>query len=51
MLRDLDRDGRPASEAKAEIGTHLHPWVTPPHAEPAGSRRPYRPGGIVRATA
>jgi hypothetical protein len=26
---------------KAEIGAHLHPWVTPPHAEPVTARNSY----------
>jgi hypothetical protein len=26
---------------KAEIGAHLHPWVTPPHAEPVTTRNSY----------
>ena len=26
---------------KAEIGAHLHPWVTPPHVEPVTTRNSY----------
>jgi hypothetical protein len=26
---------------KAEIGAHLHPWVTPPHVEPVTARNSY----------
>jgi len=26
---------------KAEIGAHLHPWVTPPHVEEVGTRNSY----------
>lgn len=26
---------------RAEIGAHLHPWVTPPHAEPVTTRNSY----------
>lgn len=28
-------------EGKAEIGTHLHPWVTPPHLEEVTTRNSY----------
>jgi len=34
-LRELAEDGR------AEIGAHLHPWVTPPYSEPVSSTNSY----------
>jgi len=37
---------------KAEIGAHLHPWVTPPHAEEVTTRNSYHcnlPPGLERA--
>jgi hypothetical protein len=30
-----------ADAGKAEIGTHLHPWVTPPHEEEVNARNSY----------
>ena len=35
FLRGLQRDGR------AEIGAHLHPWVSPPHEEEVNRRNSY----------
>ncbi len=35
FLRSLRDSG------KAEIGTHLHPWVTPPHSEEVNARNSY----------
>jgi hypothetical protein len=35
FLRGLKEAG------KAEIGAHLHPWVTPPHLEEVGTRNSY----------
>lgn len=35
FLRRLKEEGR------AEIGAHLHPWVTPPHEEKVGNRNSY----------
>lgn len=35
FLRGLKESG------KAEIGTHLHPWVTPPHDEQVNARNSY----------
>lgn len=35
LLRRLKEEGR------AEIGAHLHPWVTPPHAEKVSARNSY----------
>lgn len=35
FLRGLKEQGR------AEIGAHLHPWVTPPHLEPVSRRNSY----------
>ena len=35
FLRWLKEEGR------AEIGTHVHPWVTPPHVEEVGPRNSY----------
>jgi hypothetical protein len=29
-------------EGRAEIGAHLHPWVTPPHHETVGARNSYQ---------
>jgi hypothetical protein len=37
---------------KAEIGAHLHPWVTPPHVEEVTTRNSYHcnlPAGLERA--
>lgn len=42
LLRELHADG------KCEIGTHLHPWVSPPHDEPVNNRNSY-PGNLPRA--
>lgn len=36
FLRELREEG------KAEIGAHLHPWVTPPHEEPVNERNSYQ---------
>jgi hypothetical protein len=33
--------GRLKAEGKAEIGAHLHPWVTPPHVEEVTTRNSY----------
>lgn len=41
-----------ASAGKAEIGAHLHPWVTPPHAEEVTTRNSYHcnlPPALERA--
>src|SRR5688500_1073001 len=35
FLRALKESG------KAEIGAHLHPWVTPPHVEEVSARNSY----------
>lgn len=35
LFRELKRDGR------AEIGAHLHPWVTPPHDEEVSTHNSY----------
>jgi hypothetical protein len=35
FLRELKEEG------KAEIGAHLHPWVTPPYAEEVNARNSY----------
>ncbi len=46
FLRGLQRDGR------AEIGAHLHPWVSPPHEEEVNRRNSYHcnlPPGLERA--
>lgn len=46
FLRDLKQRG------KAEIGAHLHPWVTPPHDEPVTTRNSYHcnlPPALERA--
>jgi len=40
------------SAGKAEIGAHLHPWVTPPHNEEVNRRNSYHcnlPPGLERA--
>lgn len=36
FLRGLKEEG------KAEIGAHLHPWVTPPHEEPVNARNSWQ---------
>lgn len=41
-----------AEERKAEIGAHLHPWVTPPHSESVNRRNSYHcnlPAQLERA--
>ncbi|HEY0311588.1 MAG TPA: polysaccharide deacetylase family protein [Allosphingosinicella sp.] len=46
FLGDLQRSGR------AEIGAHLHPWVTPPHEEAVTARNSYHgnlPPALERA--
>lgn len=46
VLGDLQTEGR------AEIGTHLHPWVSPPFAEPLSVRNSYHcnlPPALERA--
>jgi len=46
FLRDLKDRG------KAEIGAHLHPWVTPPHSEEVSRRNSYHcnlPAELERA--
>ncbi|WP_167737509.1 polysaccharide deacetylase family protein [Sphingomonas parva] len=46
FLAGLQRSGR------AEIGTHLHPWVSPPHEEEVTRRNSYHcnlPPGLERA--
>jgi hypothetical protein len=46
FLAALERDGR------AEIGAHLHPWVTPPHEEEVTPRNSYHgnlPPALERA--
>lgn len=46
FLRGLREDGR------AEIGAHLHPWVTPPHVEEVNRRNSYHcnlPADLERA--
>ena len=46
FLRTLKEEGR------AEIGAHLHPWVTPPHEEEVSRRNSYHcnlPPGLERA--
>ena len=46
FLRRLKKEGR------AEIGAHLHPWVTPPHRETVSARNSYEcnlPPSLERA--
>lgn len=37
---------RMADDGRCEIGAHLHPWVTPPYREEAGSARNSFPGNL-----
>jgi hypothetical protein len=48
----IDFLGRLQEEGKAEIGAHLHPWVTPPHDEEVCRRNSYHsnlPPALERA--
>jgi hypothetical protein len=50
--RAQDFLGRLRDEGKAEIGAHLHPWVTPPHEEEVSVRNSYHcnlPPALERA--
>lgn len=39
--RAADFLGQLKEEGRAEIGTHVHPWVTPPHVEEVNARNSY----------
>jgi hypothetical protein len=50
--RAQDFLGRLRDDGKAEIGAHLHPWVTPPHEEEVSVRNSYHcnlPPALERA--